>query len=95
MAVIAHAIHEGNYKRLLALLLDEADFLLNLSADVSRLALIALCCQRRALYLDSGKEPWHGRYDNPALLPSQRSNYALREEVLALPRRAVPAQRAS
>lgn len=88
VAVIAHAIHEGNYARWLAPLLDDGDFLLNLSVDVSSMALIALCCQRRALYLDTCNEPWRGRYDNPALSPSQRSNYALREEVLALQRRA-------
>lgn len=85
--VIANAIHESNCARVLAPLLAEGDFLLNLSVDVSSLALIELCRQRRVLYLDTCNEPWRGRYDNPALSPSQRSNYALREEVLALQRR--------
>lgn len=85
--VIANAIHESNCARVLAPLLAEGDFLLNLSVDVSSLALIELCRQRHVLYLDTCNEPWRGRYDNPALSPSQRSNYALREEVLALQRR--------
>ena len=64
-------------------LLGEGDFLLNLSVDVSSLALIRCCRRRGAFYLDTCNEPWPGRYDNPALSPSQRSNYALREEALA------------
>src|SRR5204862_3725775 len=59
------------------------DFLLNLSFDVSSLALIRFCRKRGALYLDTCNEPWPGRYDNPEMPPSRRSNYALREEVLA------------
>lgn len=81
--VIATAIHEGNWESVLEPLLEEGDFLLNLAVDVSSLALIELCHRRRALYLDTCNEPWRGRYDNPSLPPSQRSNYALREEMLA------------
>jgi homospermidine synthase len=81
--VTAIALHEDNYEAVLAPLLGTGDFLLNLSVDVSSLALIRWCRRRGAFYLDTCNEPWAGRYDNPALTPSQRSNYALREEALA------------
>jgi homospermidine synthase len=82
--VIATALNEGNYEAVLEPMLSEGDFLLNLSVDVSSLALIRLCRGRGAFYLDTCNEPWAGRYGDPRLPPSQRSNYALREEVLAL-----------
>lgn len=81
--VIATPLHEGNFEAVLEPLLGEGDFLLNLSVNVASLALIRLCRKRGAFYLDTCNEPWPGRYDNPALTPSQRSNYALREEALA------------
>ncbi len=62
--------------------------LLNLSVDVSSVALIALCRELGALYLDTCIEPWAGGYTDPSLTPSQRSNYALRESALALARPA-------
>jgi homospermidine synthase len=49
-------------------------------------ALIELARERGALYLDTCTEPWAGGYTDAALSPSQRSNYALREAVLALAR---------
>jgi homospermidine synthase len=81
--VIATPLNEGNYETVLEPLLDAGDFLLNLSVDVSSLALIRWCRKRGAFYLDTCNEPWPGRYDDPQLTPSQRSNYALREEALA------------
>jgi homospermidine synthase len=73
-----------NYRDVLAPLLRPGDFLLNLSVDVSSVALIGFCRQQGALYLDTCIEPWAGGYTDPALTPSQRSNYALRESALAL-----------
>ncbi len=67
-------------------LLGRGDFLLNLSVDVSSVALIALCQEIGALYLDTCTEPWAGGYTDPSLTPSQRSNYALRESALELAR---------
>lgn len=58
------------------------DFLLNLSVDVSSVALIALCQKIGALYLDTCIEPWPGGYTDPRLTPSERSNYALRQKAL-------------
>jgi homospermidine synthase len=73
-----------NYRAMLQPLLGKGDFLLNLSVDVSSLDLVRLCAEIGALYLDTCIEPWAGGYTDPALTPSQRSNYALREQALAL-----------
>lgn len=77
---------ETNYLTVLAPRLNAGDFLLNLSVDVSSLALIELCWQRGALYLDASIEPWAGGYTDTSRTVSQRSNYALREAVLAFAR---------
>jgi homospermidine synthase len=78
------ALTEANHARVLEPLLGAGDFLLNLSVEVSSLALIELCRKRGALYLDTCIEPWPGGYTDPRLSPSLRSNYALRENALAL-----------
>jgi homospermidine synthase len=49
-------------------------------------ALVALCRELGALYLDTCVEPWAGGYTDPTLPPALRSNYALRESALALAR---------
>jgi homospermidine synthase len=81
--VIAAKLEEGNHAAVLEPLLIKGGFLLNLSVDVSSLALIRLCRQHGVLYLDTCNEPWGGRYDDPSLPLSRRSNYSLREELLA------------
>ena len=73
-----------NYRDVLAPLLGAGDFLLNLSVDVSSVALIDFAREVGALYLDTCIEPWAGGYTDPSLTPSQRSNYALRESAIAL-----------
>jgi len=78
------ALTRGNYRALLEPQLGKDDFLLNVSVDVSSVALIELCQERGALYLDTCIEPWPGGYTDPSLPPSARSNYALRESALAL-----------
>jgi homospermidine synthase len=84
--LVDEAVTRGNFRALLAPLLAHGDFLLNLSVNVSSVDLVRLCAERGALYLDCCNEPWPGRYDNPALSPSERSNYTFREEMLALRR---------
>jgi homospermidine synthase len=73
-----------NFRAVLEPLLRPGDFLLNLSVDVSSIALIEFAHEKGALYLDTCIEPWPGGYTDPSLTPSQRSNYALRERALAL-----------
>ncbi len=81
---VVEPVTRDNYRAVLGGLLRSGDFLLNLSVDVSSVALIELAHEQGALYLDTCIEPWAGGYTDPALSPSQRSNYALRESALAL-----------
>jgi homospermidine synthase len=89
--VLVEPLTAMNYRTVLDRLLAPGDFLLNLSVEVSSLALIEYAGERGLLYLDTCLEPWPGGYTDPALTPSQRSNYALREALLALRRRRVGA----
>jgi homospermidine synthase len=81
------ALTRENYRAMLDSRLGRGDFLLNVSVDVSSVALIELCQEKGALYLDTCIEPWPGGYTDPNLPPAARSNYALRESALALRRR--------
>jgi len=81
---IEAALTQENYRAILESRVGRGDFLLNVSVDVSSVALIELCQNRGALYLDTCIEPWPGGYTDPTLPPSARSNYALRESALAL-----------
>ncbi|MEQ8379846.1 homospermidine synthase [Parvibaculum sp.] len=77
-------LRKGNYLSVLDPLLGDGDFLVNLSVDVSSLALVEFCRSKGALYLDTCIEPWSGQYTDTSQSPSQRSNYALREKAMAL-----------
>jgi len=79
-----HPLTRENFRDVLTPLVGAGDFLLNLSVDVSSVALIRFAQEVGALYLDTCIEPWAGGYTDPSLTPSQRSNYALRESALAL-----------
>src|SRR4029453_9168277 len=81
---IVQPLTRENYRQVLEPLLARGDFLLNLSVDVSSIALIKLAHEKGALYLDTCIEPWPGGYTDPSISPSRRTNYALREEALAL-----------
>lgn len=75
---------QENYRQVLDPLVGRGDFLLNLSVDVSSVALFRFAHEKGALYLDTCIEPWPGGYTDPNISPSQRTNYALREGALAL-----------
>jgi homospermidine synthase len=81
---VLQPVTRDNLRDVLGPLLRRGDALLNLSVDVASVALIALAQEIGALYLDTCIEPWPGGYTDPALTPSQRSNYGLRESALAL-----------
>lgn len=83
VTLLLQELTEENHVAALEPRLSAGDFLLNLSVGVSSLALIELCWRLGALYLDTCIEPWAGGYFDPSLSASQRSNYALREEILA------------
>ncbi len=73
-----------NYRRILEPIIREGDFILNLSVEVSSLALIELAQERGALYLDTCIEPWPGGYTDPTKPQAERTNYSLREQAMAL-----------
>ena len=74
---------KDNYQEVLDQYLGKGDFLLNLSVDVSSIALMEYCRERDILYLDTVVEPWLGGYTDPSLSITERSNYGLRETMLA------------
>ena len=78
------ALTRENYRQVLTPLLAAGDFLLNLSVDVSSVALIQLARERGALYLDTCIEPWAGGYTDSHASVDSRSNYTMRLEALAL-----------
>ena len=66
---IKQALTRENFKRVLDPLVGRGDFLLNLSVDVSSIALVNFCNEQGALYLDTCIEPWTGGYTDPTLPP--------------------------
>ena len=87
VAFVIAPLTRDNYGAVLRPLLGRGDFLVNVSVDVSSLALVELCFAQGANYLDTCIEPWPGGYTDPSLPAAMRSNYALRESALALRRK--------
>jgi homospermidine synthase len=87
-------IHQGitrdNYKHLLGPLLTDGGgqgFCVNLSVDTSSVDIMEYCREIGAFYIDTVVEPWTGFYFDPKMNPAARSNYMLRESMLAARRR--------
>ncbi|MGD9599514.1 MAG: homospermidine synthase [Steroidobacteraceae bacterium] len=81
---VREALTRENFRRILDANVGRGDFVLNVSVDVSSIALIKYCRERGAMYLDTCIEPWPGGYTSPTITLAKRTNYALREEALAL-----------
>src|SRR6201996_1484862 len=84
------AITKENYRDVLTPLLTGGPgrgMIVNLSVDTSSVELMAFAKDIDAFYIDTVVEPWPGRYTDPNLTISQRSNYALRESLLELRRK--------
>ena len=84
------AVTKENYRELLTPLLTNGEgqgFCVNLSVDTSSVALMELARELGVLYIDTVVEPWVGFYFDTSLGPDERSNYALRESMLAARRR--------
>ncbi len=81
---IVTPIDQDNLEAVLEPLVGAGDFIVNLSVDVSSIALIEFAHRQGALYTDTCIEPWPGGYTDPSVSPSLRSNYALRETAHAL-----------
>ena len=82
--MIVRPLTAQNYRDVLAPLMRTGTFLVNLSVDVSSLALMEMCQESAALYIDTCIEPWLGGYTDNSLSASERSNYALRNKTLQL-----------
>lgn len=87
ISFVVKPLTPDNYRSILEPLVGKGDFLLNLSVDVSSVALIEYCYAKGALYLDTCIEPWLGGYTDQSVPPSRRSNYGMREAVLELRRK--------
>jgi homospermidine synthase len=81
---IVDPILPGNFESRLGPLVGKGDFLINVSVDVSSIALIDFCQARGAMYLDTCIEPWAGGYTDKSTPAARRTNYALREKALEL-----------
>ena len=87
LTYIQKAVTRQNYKSLLTPLLKAGPgpaLIVNLSVDVSSVDIQHLAQINGALYIDTVVEPWPGVYDNPKLDNAARTNYAIRENMLAL-----------
>jgi homospermidine synthase len=73
-----------NFRHVLEGMVGAGDFVLNLSVEVSSIAMIEYAREMGAMYLDTCIEPWPGAYTDTTKSLSERSNYALRERALAL-----------
>ena len=83
------ALTRENYRAELARLLSGPGrgFCVNLSVDTSSLDIMLACRALGALYIDTVVEPWPGFYFDKSLGAASRTNYALRETVLAAKRK--------
>lgn len=71
-----------NYQVLLGeFLLEAGDLVINLSVNVSSIALINWCQRQQVLYLDTCVEPWAGGYDKA---DQSTTNYVLRQQALSI-----------
>jgi len=86
------AITRDNYRDILRTFLKVGEgqgFCVNLSVDTSSLDLMKFCREIGALYIDTVIEPWPGFYFDKSKGNDARTNYALRETLVA-ERRANP-----
>ncbi len=87
---VHQAITRENYREVLRPLLTGGPgrgMMINLSVDTSSVDLMEFAKDLDAFYIDTVVEPWPGLYTDGSRSISERSNYALREGVLALRRR--------
>ena len=87
---IHEAVTKENYRTLLRPLLTAGGgqgFCVNLSVDTSSVDILEFCREIGSLYIDTVIEPWPGFYFDKCKGPETRTNYALRETLLAAKRR--------
>ena len=92
ISFLQESVTQENYEDLLTPLLTNGKgqgFCVNLSVDTGSVDLMRLCRELGVLYIDTVIEPWLGFYFNDDVDNAARTNYALRETLLA-ERRANP-----
>jgi homospermidine synthase len=82
MAYVVQPLYPGNLDKTLAKYAGRGDLIINLSVEVSSLAIIQWCQKHGVLYIDTCIEPWGDYYDNKQVPEEQRTNYYLRHSVL-------------
>ena len=83
---IQQGVTVDNYREVLVPLLTAGGgqgFCVNLSVDTSSVDIMTLCREVGALYIDTVVEPWLGFYFDKNVDNEARTNYALRETLLA------------
>ncbi|MDI9348249.1 MAG: saccharopine dehydrogenase C-terminal domain-containing protein [Methylacidiphilales bacterium] len=73
---------EENYQSILSPILSKGTMVINVSVDVSSVAIMELCEKYCAHYIDTVIEPWSGFYFNQSSPQHERTNYALRKTML-------------
>ena len=87
ISFLKQAITKQNYKTVLTPLLTAGPgqaLIVNLTVDVSSIDIIKLARETNSLCIDTVNEPWPGFYYNTKLDNADRTNYAMREAMLAL-----------
>ncbi|RYZ77344.1 MAG: homospermidine synthase [Proteobacteria bacterium] len=83
---VQKAITKENYQEVLRPLLKNGSgqgFCVNLSVDTSSLDIMNFCRDLDCFYIDTVVEPWAGFYFDDKMPAAERTNYALRETVVA------------
>ncbi|MBP6918169.1 MAG: homospermidine synthase [Legionellaceae bacterium] len=78
-----HEIKPRNFVKIIGSQLNENDFLVNLSCNLSSAALIKLCDKKGALYIDTDNDIWASK-SNENLTWEESTNYMMRETTLKL-----------
>jgi homospermidine synthase len=87
---IKKGLTKDNYEKILDSVYDKSHgvpLIVNLSVDVDSLDVMRYARKIGALYLDTVIEPWPGFYYNSKINNASRTNYAMREKMLALKRK--------
>ena len=84
VSYVIQPLDQDNYTTFLDRIVSSGDMLVNLSVNVSSLALVEYCNARDILYLDTCIEPWQGYYTDTTIPAERRSNYSLRQDIIDL-----------
>ena len=81
---IRTALTQANFREVLQrLFAGRRGFCVNLSVDTGSVDILRACREMGVLYIDTVTEPWPGFYFDHRSDPAERTNYALRETLLA------------